>query len=522
MNVPGGTMIQSRSARYFERLKPVRFGVAAVGVAMLLSACTIISLPGLPVATTPPPTTSPVERSTEIATAAWEVPLDAIGQPVVADGVALVYAKTPAGIAAHAISVANGKELWTQPVHPGLEAPAVPLEPVVTRTATGKSAAIFLQAATPPANNGGATWWTAPVAFDLNTGKELYRGRPELVGTRPFACDDHVDMCFIAFDETSQTVEHWVDLDSGEDLAGPEINPLTGNFRPVGKELYSVVAGGVETLAHVSYGEVLWEVEIEKIFGKGASTSMGWHFTYSEELDLYVGSVGINPTDFSPDKFTEQTFSLNLRETAKTVGFRASSARILWTADGSQVECSKTIGTVATKLEGGDAFPIRCEYTEGYIEFPAGKYRGAKSKLVGYNPLTGDAAWETEPMDVGWNTRELIPTASRGDLVIAGVPRSVNLLDTRTGKFRGASFEDVFVCLKETTYTPPPNGPYEDQPGGAISAGSVTGFPCMKSGVAVPALTYGALTDLTTAEDGMAVISLEGKVAGYKLLKEFV
>src|SRR4029453_14777182 len=115
MNVPGGPMIQSRCARYFERLKPVRFGVAAVGVAMQLSACTIISLPGLPVATTPPPTTSPVERSTEIATAAWEVPLDAIGQPVVADGVALVYAKTPAGVAAHAISVTNGKELWTDP-----------------------------------------------------------------------------------------------------------------------------------------------------------------------------------------------------------------------------------------------------------------------------------------------------------------------------------------------------------------------------------------------------------------------
>ena len=51
-----------------------------------------------------------------------------------------------------------------------------------------------------------------------------------------------------------------------------------------------------------AYGEVLWEVEIEKVFGKGATTDLGWHFIYSEKLDLYVGSVGINPTNFAPDK----------------------------------------------------------------------------------------------------------------------------------------------------------------------------------------------------------------------------
>lgn len=106
------------------------------------------------------------------------MPLDAIGQPVVADGVALVYASTPRGVNAHAFSVADGKQLWTQPVHPGLDAPSVPpLEPVVTRTAAGKSAAIFLQATAPPPNNSGYEWWTTPVAFDLSSGKELYRGR---------------------------------------------------------------------------------------------------------------------------------------------------------------------------------------------------------------------------------------------------------------------------------------------------------------------------------------------------------
>ncbi len=516
-------MNHAPSALLRAHLKSVRLGVAAVGAAILLTSCSLLPQLPVPTATTPAPSHAPAARSTEIATAAWEVALDPVGQPVVADGVALVYAKGANGVDAHAISVADGKELWTQPVHPGLGALAIPLEPVVTRTAAGRSAAIFLQATAPPSDDGGVAWWTAPVAFDLKTGKELYHGRAELVGTRPFACDDHKDLCFIAYDDKSQSVEHWVDLESGEDLAGPDINPLPGNFRPVGKELYSVVADGVETLAHISYGEVLWEVEIEKIFGKGASTDLGWYFTYSEKLDLYVGSVGINPTDFAPDKFTEQTFSLNLRETTKTVGFRASSARVLWTADASQVECSKTMGTEATKFEGGDAFPVRCEYTEGYVEFPAGKSRGAQSKLVGYDPLTGAPAWETKPVEVrNFANYGLIPSATRGDLVIAGTFYDANLLDTRTGKYRGASFEEGFVCWKETTYTVPPNGPYADQPGGNIGAGSLTAFPCIKSGTAVPSLTYGALTDVNTTDNGMAVISLEGKVAGYKLLKDFV
>ncbi|WP_159733310.1 outer membrane protein assembly factor BamB family protein [Arthrobacter sp. 9V] len=516
-------MIQSRSSRFPARITSVKGGVAALAAALLLSACTMIPLPGKPAATTSPSSPAPVSRNTGTATAAWEVPLEPIGQPVVADGVALVYATTPTGVNAHAFSVADGKQLWTQPVHPGLEAPAVSLEPVVTRTAGGRSAAIFLQTTAPPPNNSGLEWWTAPVALDLGTGKELYRGRAELISTRPFACEGLQDMCFISFDQASRTVEHWVDLESGDDISGPEINPLTGTFRPVGKGLYSVVAGGSETLAHFSHGEVTWEKDIETLFGKGASTDLGWHFIYSEKLDLYVGSVGVNTTGFAPDKYAEQTFSLNLRETTRTVGFRASSGRVLWTSEGSQLECAKTMGTAASKLEGGEALPVRCEYVDGFVEFPAETYRGAHSKVVGYDPLTGASVWESKPVELhSWGVSGLIPTASHGDFVITGHYADSSLLDTRTGTPRGASFEDGFVCWEETFYTVPPNGPRKDQPGGNIAAGSHIAFPCLKSGSPAPALTYGALTDVSTTENDLAVISFKGKVAGYKLLKGFV
>ncbi|MFF1831721.1 PQQ-binding-like beta-propeller repeat protein [Paenarthrobacter sp. NPDC058040] len=495
--------------------------LAATG-ALLMSSCTVLPLPGLPAATptTQAPSQTAEARSTETAAVVWEKPLSAIGQPVVQDGVALVYAKASAGVEAHAYSVKDGKELWTQPVHPGFDSPAEPLEPAVTRTASGKSAAIFLQAATAPANASGTDWWTSPVAVDLTTGKEIYRGRPELVSTRPFACDDIEDMCFIAYDETATTLEHWVDLDAGEEFAGPDVNPLNGNFRPVGKELYSTEEGGVEKLAHVAYGEVLWEVDLETVFGKGATTDMGGHFAYSEKLDLYVGSVGYSPASGNSSDLSGTSMALNLRDINKTVGFRASSGRVLWVSEGSQIMCAQTMGTEATKLQGGEALPVRCEYTEGTVEYPSGKYVGSKGKLAGYDPLTGLTVWETKPVEVTWYRQAFLPAANHGEAVIAGTFWDSNMVDTRTGKYKSSTtFEDVFVCLEETTYALPPGGPYKDF--GGTGAGSVTAFPCTKGGTPVPSFTYGALTDVDTMDDGIAVISLEGKVAGYRLLKDF-
>ncbi|MFJ4167889.1 hypothetical protein ACIPY3_00115 [Paenarthrobacter sp. NPDC089714] len=512
-------MSSASTARGRKRFKLLGVGLAAVG-ALLLSSCVALPLPGMPKATptSPAPTKAPDARNTETTTAAWELPLEPLGQPVVSDGVALVYAKVSGGVEAHAIAVSTGKELWKQPVHPGIGAPAIPLEPALTKTEAGQTAAIFLQAATPPADNGGTSWWTTPVAVDLKTGKELFRGRAELVTTPPFACDDHVDLCFISLDDASLSVEHWIDLTSGEDLSGPDINPLTGNFRPVGKGLYSVVTGATESLARVSYGEVLWQLDVEKIFGKGATTDLGWYFTYSEKLDLYVGSLGYNPTDKDAAKLWETTLSIDLRDAFKTVGFRASSGRVLWSSPGSHVMCARSMGTAATKFEGGDAFPIRCEYTEGFVDYPSGNYRGSRGKVVGYDPQTGDSKWESKPVDVNWYSHGMLPSVNRGDQVMAGTFWDSNLIDTRTGKFRSkTTFEDVFVCLKETDFDVPPNAPYKS----ATAAGGFTAFPCTKGGTAVPSFTYGALTDVDTTDNGIAVISLEGKVAGYKLLKEF-
>ncbi len=168
---------------------------------------------------------------------------------------------------------------------------------------------------------------------------------------------------------------------------------------------------------------------------------------------------------------------------------------------------------------------MRCEYMDGFIEFPAGKYRGAQSKVVGYDPLTGTSAWESKPvyvLQLGRITDSYLQRATVNS-VITGTFWDSNLLDTRTGTPRGASFEDGFVCWKKTTYTAASKwtlrGSDRD---GTLGLDTQTAFPCLKSGSATLAFTYGALTDVSTTDQDTAVISLEGKVAGYKLLKEFV
>ena len=81
-----------------------------------------------------------------------------------------------------------------------------------------------------------------------------------------------------------------------------------------------------------------------------------------------------------------------------------------------QLECSKNMGAELTKMGTGTAFPVRCEYTDGFIEFPAGKYRSGQSKVVGYDPLTGTSAWECKPVEVhSWDEYGLIPSASHGE-----------------------------------------------------------------------------------------------------------
>lgn len=512
-------MISSLTSRPLAIIRSIGLGVTAVAVVIFLSSCTLIPLPKMTSAPKAPPSAELLKRSHNAITAAWEVPLEPIGQPVVADGVAVVYGKTSNGITAYGFSAADGRQLWTNPVHPGLGAPGIPLEPALTTTDAGSAAAVFLMPASTPIDNFGTAWWTTPVAVELKTGRVLYRGESQLVETRPTACEDRKDICFTGFDpETQLSRQHRVKLATGQDDFGDSLNPLTGNYRLIGEGLFSVVENGKESIARVHEGKKVWSADIQEVFGRGATTNLGWNFQYSEKLDLYVGSVGFKPTGENDyDLLKDKQFSVKLTD-QQAVGFQASTGKVLWTAESAHVWCANLVGAAASQLNGnGNGLPIRCEYTQGSMEYPSGKLVNAKAKAVGYDPLTGMAAWQTEAVDVEYENQPLVPASNRGDAVLVETPKGVKLVDTQTGISREVAASEVFLCLKGTQYALPPNGPYADLPKGDTGLGSVVSFPCNGTGKIAPSLTLGTLQDINSTDNGMAVVSLETKISGYSL-----
>lgn len=503
----------SSISRGRNRLQPPVLALGAAAVSVLLASC---SGSGAGAGAVAAPNV--LERSADSPPPAWDLIVDSIAQPAVADGVVLVYAKG-SGLNAHAVSVADGKPLWSLPIHPGIGASGVELGPELTKTAAGASAAVFLQSAPAPVDSHGIAWWTAPIAVDLKTGRELHRGESQLVTSRPRACDDEKDMCYTSMDGgTGQSVEHRVDLTTGAVLSGSEVNPLVGSFRLVGEGLYSVLeSSGRESLARVSGGKELWAVDVKSLFGAGATTNLGWTFRYSKKLDLYVGTVGSNPTtetDYA--KLRKDGFTVDLTK-RKTVGFRASTGEALWTVDGAEIWCSSSLGTSATKLEDGDALPVRCEFPQGSQKLPGGTYENAMAKLVGYDPLTGNAAWQTEPMAPAEAKDLMIPIIGRGDTVLGGSKDGLKLINTQNGQSRATKADDIFLCSKAAKYPLPVNPPFTSLPEDNEGSGGDIAFPCDKDGNSAPALTGGAIRDIRTVDGGTAVVALDGKITAYKL-----
>lgn len=456
---------------------------------------------------------NPLFRSTKVATASWELKLEPISQPVILDGVALVYATSSVGLSAHAISVATGKQLWERLIHPGIAATGVELTPALSKSPAGKNVAVFLQPAPIPAPSLGYIWWTAPVAVDLQTGKDVYQGPPALISSRPAACDNSEDMCFTTYDPVSKksALQH-VNLTDGTVTSGADDAPLTGVFRLVGEDLYAQYNGDSETLARVAGGKVLWSAEVSSMFGPDATTQEGWTFNYSDDLDLYIGSVGYNcDQNNDPSKPATDSYTVDLTQ-SKTVGFSASSGKVLWSADGSETFCASGLGNSATKLAGGNGLPVRCEFSRGAVQLPDRKFIDVHASVVGFDPLTGKAKWASKSIELTGRNSLLVPIYSRGDLALVGTARGIRLISTSDGSSRATSEGEVFLCTFNGRYPLPVGGDQD----GEFGSGGLIITACLASGEPAAELTIGSLSDVTTSEAGIVVVALENKVIGLK------
>ena len=478
---------------------------AALGSVVLVScSAPVDELPGA------------MERSAVTVTADWEVEMDVLGQPAVADGVALVYTKG-AELQARAVSLADGSELWSQPIHPGVGAPGIALAPRLTKTDSGANVAVFLQQGEIPEFNAGQTWWTSPVAVDLKTGEELWRGEPRLVTSRPSACADGTDVCFTSRDPfTWESVEHKLDLDTKAFRSGAQ-HSLPGSFRGIGESgLYSVVENGRESIARVDGSKTLWTVGIEDLFGPGASTDYGWNFRYSEQLDLYVGQVGwVESEEQGEGLRAGEPTILNLAD-SKVAGIRASTGEVLWMENGTDIFCTYRMGLSATTLEDGEGLPVRCDF-EGTVDRQSQTYE-ATAKLVGFDPLTGEAVWESEPQEITSLDDLVVDVSSLGDFVAAKSADGILIIDTATGDSKAASPKDQFFCSETAYYEAPPGSPYakqletvEGSNGGSIY------FPCGASGDEVEEVTESVLRDVDSVDGNTVAVTLRGRVAAYTL-----
>lgn len=461
---------------------------------------------------------NPLERSSEAAVAAWELQLHPIAQPAVADGVALVYAKSETGVKAHAVAVDSGKELWSRVVHPGISNLLISLKPSVTKTAAGASVATFLQAANAPENNFGIEWWTSAVAVDLKTGKELFRGEPALIDGRPDACEDGKDMCYVSFDAgTSESTSHRVDLGKGTLASGQDVIPLPGAFRKIGKGLYSVTEAEKETLHRIVDGKVLWSAGVTDIFGPDANTNMGFGFDYSEKLDLFVGSVGSYPAgERDIMKIVTDGYSHNVAD-FELRGIRASTGDVLWTVNSVDRNCSTGLGKSESVMEGGKALPVRCEYSQGTWSYPSLEYKNAVAQVVGYDPATGEAVWKSEAMKFTKAEQLVIPSISRGDFMLVGSAGGVKLTNTIDGASRVLTPEDVLLCTATAEYPVPANPPFRSAKPGGLGTGGKTIFPCGADGKAAAGFTAGAIQDVDTTDSGFAVVGMSDRIVAFPL-----
>ncbi|WP_417220458.1 PQQ-binding-like beta-propeller repeat protein [Arthrobacter sp.] len=457
-------------------------------------------------------------RSTEKIKPVWTKKLDPIGQPLLQDGVALVITGEGQLMELVALDVKSGKELWRKDYHPGHVAHGIYTSPSITEDAKGRARAIFLQHGKIPDQDLGTYDWTVPVAVDLKTGKEIFRGKSsEVANNRPGACNDGTDLCYQRWspvDGDSELVH--VDLVTRHIKYGHDAGPLGREFQPIGGGGLNTVWSTPERIARVDKDKVMWKKSTESVFGKGASASWGWAFDYFKKKDLFIGAVGISPRpELSDEEFDKlESYTVDLTHDV-LAGIDATTGKVLWKAEGSDPWCTSGLEMSSTVLHGGKSFPVRCEYLSGTYKVPSkGRFHHAKARLVGYDPTTGKTMWKTKTVKVTRGGQLLQSVAGRGEYVLTGKPGGNLVVDATTGKARKASTGETFLCTSTGTYALPVE---QGEDSLARANGSLLLSSCTSTGKKAKGYTVGAVKDIDNTEHGMTLISEEDRVSGFKL-----
>lgn len=435
----------------------------------------------------------------------WSIRLDAIGQPVVVDDVAVVLATNrDRGLDVVGVGVRDGGVRWRHAydVAPYLHGQV--LTPEVLESRSGRRFVVYVEEDRDRRPDEAPA--TAVVALDPGTGKEVRRLLLAALGAwaeHPLApCADGHDACSSGFNGRPARDTAWrLDLDTWRVRRVPG---APDGARPIGGYglLSSAARPGEELVGLDADGE-RWRRPITEVFGRRATTDWGWSVDHVEDLDVYTGSVGIAPPRRAQARFDAgEAVTYRPSLLRREVGVDAATGEVLWRIPGATSACAY----------GAEGVGVAC-VARGRITEQRGEdidWDDLEVELRGYDLRTGEPDWSlslTSRFARAMWVREVAPLGPGGLVVVTSDgPVHVAYDD---GATTPVARRTVLFCADDLTRI---------EVYGVGRLGGRLLFPCDPSGRRVDgpvaAWVLGAIPDDQRSGDH-AVVALDGRLVGY-------
>ncbi len=368
----------------------------------------------------------------------WSLSAKAIGQPVIADGVAVVYTMTDTHeLRMLGLDAKTGRQLWSHPASPGFGVPGSALSPLVSADVRGRNYAVYLR----PGRDADQLANTRIVAADLHSGRDLVVSRPITAYSYLHGCADVRDACVTAtLGTTDDSAELRLNLRSGK-LSHDKSERLPPNAQRVGNHGLYVLTdpdSNIQELGAVVDGVELWQRPVAEIFDYGYASWYGWSWQYSKKDDLYVGLLG--SIDF-PDDLGSVT----------TVALDGSTGAVRWSHENIDLNCGGTFGVFPSP---GDSLPnaVGCAYRGSIAYGDDGKWDHIDNldvTMKGYDPVSGKVLWTlpagAEDSLVFDSTWRFLSDSAHPRIMHDG---AATVLDVRTGHTTKAKRHARLLCAK--------------------------------------------------------------------------
>ena len=290
-------------------------------------------------------------------------------QPVVAGGVALLYADIGSSFSVVAVDPSSGKMRWSKPAGSGRRDP-----PPDLRVATAGDRVVYLRS-----DGDGDRIVVADAAGGrtLTVSSDSYQ-----VSVPPYRCDQ--DVCLVVFNDDGYYLIR-VEVLSG--LIEPD-RPYSQSWAdPLGAGVVATTAAGVPRLVRPTRTGLLFDIPAAAVLAGGQSAVRGavWQLgstTVIEPVDA-VSGTGDAPT------------VRKLGTRVGLVGLDAHTGRVRWRGPGTDLGC---LPAAIRRLD----LPVRCRWgSTAVATFTDGRWGSANASvaLEGFDPVTGRTTWSTPLAD---------------------------------------------------------------------------------------------------------------------------